>query len=218
MLVIGLTGTIGSGKSEVARIARSNGIPVISSDDVARHIMDTDPEVRAALQHRFGNQIVPDSSPISRQHLAELMFGNTAEHIAHRRFVEQLVHPRVLESIACQLDELARTGTPMAIVESALIYTAGIEHLFDYVVAVVAPEDIRRERVRLRGSTDDFDRRNDTQLPDAQLRDLADFTIVNDGTLDELEDATKTVLTILRQLPPRPVEPAEDATDEQATG
>jgi dephospho-CoA kinase len=217
MLVVGLTGTIGSGKTEVARIARGEGIPVVSSDDVARRIMETDPDVGAALHQRFGSDVVPDTGPLDRRRLAELIFGPTTDHTEHRHFVEQLVHPRVIESIAQWLDQLAARGEPMAIVESALIYNAGIEDLFDYVVAVVAPESLRRQRYRERtGSDADFEPRQQAQLSDDELRQRADFTIVNDGTLDDLEQATKTLLAILRHLPPRPVESVEDTDDEQA--
>ncbi|MCS7000255.1 MAG: dephospho-CoA kinase [Candidatus Kapabacteria bacterium] len=206
MLVIGLTGTIGSGKSEVARVLQCAGVPVISSDEVAHTIMENDPDVIAALRARFGNTIVSSPGTLNRQRLAALVFGPAAEHRVNRQFVEQLVHPRVLEQIADQLRQLEQEGHTLAVVESALIYSAGIEELFDYVVAVVAPEALRRERLRKRGMSDtDFEYRQQQQVSDDFLRAHADFVITNEGTLEDLKRATMTVLAMLRSLPPRPV-------------
>ncbi len=207
MIVIGLTGTIASGKSEVARILERNGIPVIASDQLAHQIMEHDPQVRSLLRERFGEAVVPSDAPINRALLAARIFGHLPENIADRRFVEQTVHPRVLEKIAGMLDELAASNVPMAVVESALIFQAGIEELFDYVVAVVAPESQRRQRARSRGMSDsDFMLRQKAQLSDQQVAERADFVIANDGSLEELERATLALLAIMRNLPPRPVE------------
>lgn len=207
MLVIGLTGNIGSGKSEVARILERNGIPVIVSDQIARQIMDTDEEVRMLLQQRFGSAVVPDGAPVNRQLLAARIFGTDPETIEHRQFVERCVHPRVLDRIAAMLDGLAAQQTPLVVVESALIYQAGIEELFDYIVAVVAPESLRRERVRQRGISDaDFLHRQQVQLSDDELAARADFVLVNDGSLVDLERATQALIAMLAALPPRPVE------------
>jgi len=206
MLTIGLTGSIGSGKSTVADIMKRSGITVLSSDTLARQVVEQDPAVRAALAKEFGEAIVPRSGPIDRAALASALFGPTEEHRRRRQFVERLVHPRVLEQIASALEQLAARGEQLAVVESALIYRTGIEELFDYIVAVVAPEALRRERLRKRGMLEqDFIHRQALQDSDDELRERADFIIENEGTLAELEAATHTLIPILRALPPRPV-------------
>lgn len=207
MLVLGLTGSIGSGKSTVAELLARRGVPVLSSDAIAQQVIEHDAETRAALAEAFGAEIVPPDGPINRRAMAAAIFGPTPEHEQRRLFVERLVHPRVIERIAAELDRLAARGEPIAIVESALIYRAGIEDLFDYVIAVVAPEPIRRERLRLRGMDDaDITYRQAIQDSDEELRHRADFVLDNSGTLAELETATETLLALLRTLPPRPVE------------
>jgi len=206
MLTIGLTGSIGSGKSTVADIMKRSGITVLSSDALARQVVEQDPAVRAALAKEFGDAIVPRSGPIDRAALASALFGPTEEH-RRRQFVERLVHPRVLEQIASALEQLAARGEQLAVVESALIYRTGIEELFDYIVAVVASEALRCERLRKRGMLEhDFIHRQALQDSDDELRERADFIIENEGTLAELEAATHTLIPILRALPPRPVE------------
>ncbi|GIV55251.1 MAG: dephospho-CoA kinase [Candidatus Kapaibacterium sp.] len=207
MLVLGLTGSIGSGKSTVAELLARSGVPVLSSDAIAQQIIEHDPEVRAALAGAFGPAVVPPEGPINRAALATAIFGPTPEHEQRRRFVERLVHPRVIELVASELDRLAARGEQLAVVESALIYRAGIEDLFDYVIAVVAPEAIRRERLRHRGMLDaDITHRQAIQDSDEELRQRADFVLDNSGTLDELNTATQTLLGVLRALPPRPVD------------
>lgn len=213
MLVIGLTGTIGSGKTTVAQILARNGIPVLSSDDIANQIIEHDAGVRTKLRQLFGPDVVPDGPPINRQLLASRIFGPSDEHAERRRIVEQLVHPRVLEQIAATLGELASQQTELAVVESALIYQAGIEDLFDYVVAVVAPTELRRQRACERGNNAaDFDERNAAQLDDDELARRADFVIDNSGTLRDLEHATEALISILKHLPPRPVRIAHART------
>jgi len=214
MLVLGLTGSIGSGKSTVAELLARSGVPVLSSDAIAQQILEQDAEVRAALAEAFGPAIVPPDGPINRAAMASALFGPTPEHEQRRLFVERLVHPRVIEHIAAELDRLAARGEQLAVVESALIYRAGIEDLFDYVIAVVAPEAIRRSRLRLRGMHDaDINYRQTAQDSDEELRQRADVVLDNSGTLDDLATATQTLLAILRTLPPRPVDIAR-ATDE----
>lgn len=219
MVVIGLTGSIGSGKSEVARILRQEGVPVLSSDTIAHTIVDEDPDVRSLLRQRFGEKVVPPDAPIDRHALAQILFGPTEQHDEDRRYVERLVHPRVLEQIARHLDELEQQQVPLAVVESALIYEAGIEDLFDYIIVVTAPEALRRARVRSRGGSDeDFANRQHAQLPEEELRARADFVIENAGTLDELQQATQTLRGILQHLPPRPVELPPSAADGEVVG
>lgn len=209
MLVLGLTGSIGSGKSTVAEILARRGVPVLSSDAIARQIMEQHSEIRAALAEVLGANMVPPEGPLDRAAIASALFGPTPEHEQRRLFVERLVHPRVLGHIAAELDQLAACGKELAVVESALIYRAGIEDLFDYVIAVVAPEAIRRQRLRKRGLRDeDITYRQANQDTDEALRQRADFVLDNSGTLADLEAATQTLLAILSALPPRPVESA----------
>ncbi len=207
MLTIGLTGSIGSGKSTVADIMKRSGIAVLSSDALARQVLEEDPAVRAALAEQISESLLPRSGPIDRAALASALFGPTEEHRRRRQFVERLVHPRVLEQIADALERLAANGEQLAVIESALIYRTGIEELFDYIVAVVAPEALRRERLRNRGMLEqDFIHRQVLQDSEEELRARADFIIENNGTLAELEAATQTIIAILRALPPRPVD------------
>lgn len=205
MVVIGLTGNIGSGKSEVARILQQEGAVVLSSDETAHQLMENDPTLRAQLRQIVGADAVPEHGPLNRSAIARAIFGPTPDHAKRRRELERCVHPRVLESIARQLNALATQNIPLVFVESALIYEAGIEDLFDYVVAIVASEEVRRARVQHRSPDALFTLRQQTQLSDAELRERADFVISNDGTLEELKAAARTFLAIARSLPPRPV-------------
>ena len=178
-LKVAVTGGIGAGKSEALRAFARRGVPVLSADDVVHSLIRDDPEVRAALEERFGTT--------DRTRISEVVFTDP-EQLA---WLEALLHPRVR---AVQEKWLAGLEAPVAVVEIPLLYETGGETRFDKVVVITAPPEVREARTgRAR------DKRAARLIPDHEKVARADFPYVNDGTLEQLDAFVGEVLERLRR-------------------
>lgn len=177
-LKIGVTGGIGSGKSMICRIFKVLGIPVYDADKEAKDIMVKDEKVIAAIKNAFGEHSYAGDGELNRSFLAETVFNNPEK-------LEQLntiVHPAVIQAGA---DWAEAQSTGYSIKEAALLFESGSYTTLDYTILVTAPEEVRVERVMQRDgvSKEQVLARMDKQWSDEEKRKLADFVIVNDGSV-----------------------------------
>ena len=189
---VGLTGGLGAGKSEALKALGELGAATLSTDDVVHELL-TGGEVRDALVARFGEDVAPDGE-IDRSKVAEVVFGDPDE----RKWLEGELWPRVGERVASWKTEVDAAEPPprLAVVEVPLLFEAGMEQAFDHTVAVVAEEPIREERAAARGHAAVASRAQ-SQLPQAEKAERADFVVRNDGTVEELrEELSRLVETI----------------------
>ena len=189
MLFIGLTGGIGSGKSEALAACRRAGAAVLSSDAVVHDLLGTD-EVMDTLVARWGEAVL-SGGDIDRAAVAEIVFKNPDE----LRWLEQTLFPLVGAEMAAWRVELEASDPPprAAVVEVPLLFEAGIEGAFDATIAIVADEEIRVERA---GGRDHraVGERTARQLSQDDKAARADFVIRNDGSIEDLERAIAGLL------------------------
>jgi dephospho-CoA kinase len=182
MLMVGLTGGIGSGKSAVAATLAELGAVVVDSDGLARRALAPGTRGLAEVVAAFGPGVLAPDGRLDRTALGRLVFADPAR----RRRLEEIVHPRVRAGVA----EVVAASPPDAIIvnDVPLLVEAGLVDAYDLVVVVLADEAVRIERlVRTRGMTDvEAQARIAAQASDAQRRAVADVVIVNEGTLEEL--------------------------------
>jgi dephospho-CoA kinase len=179
-VAVAITGGIGAGKSEALAAFARHGAAVISSDDIVHALLREDEEVRAALLDRFGERILDEAGQIDRAAIADVVFADR-EALA---WLEALLHPRVSEEYLAWRDELARLPDPPAVcaTEVPLLYEAGSEDRFDVVVVITAPEELRAQRASVPVAD-----RQQRLIPDEEKARRADFSYVNEGTLEELD-------------------------------
>jgi dephospho-CoA kinase len=188
LLLVGLTGGIGSGKSTVARMLERLGAVLIDADDLARRAIEKGtPGYELALRE-FGRGILTRSREIDRERLASLIFADPDAR--HR--LEAIVHPEVARMMA-ELVDPYRTTDHIVVYIVPLLVENSLQDTFDVVVTVSAGEDIRVSRLTGgRGMSDDAVRsRMGTQTSDAEKEEVADFVIRNDGDLSDLQSKVK---------------------------
>ncbi len=175
---IGITGGIGSGKSVVSRLLQTMNIPVYSSDEEAKRLMQADAEIRAGLKALVGEELYGSGLGLNKALLASFMFGH-AERVAQ---VNAIVHPRVRDDFRRWAERQALFA-PLLGIESAILLEAGFRDEVDAVVMVYAPEDVRIERATRRdaASRESIVKRIHSQMDDEEKRKQADYVIVNDG-------------------------------------
>jgi dephospho-CoA kinase len=186
---VGLTGGIGAGKSEALAALGRLGAATISADAVV-HELYADPEVRAAVVARWGEELAPDGK-VDRSAVARRAFGDADE----RTWLEGLIWPKVGERIGeWRAVESQREPAPRAlVVETPLLFEAGMEAAYDATIAVIADEEIRARRAAARGH-EAVDERAARQLTQAEKADRATYTVENSGTVRELEMKLSAVL------------------------
>ena len=191
---IGLTGGIGSGKSVVAKIFKALQIPVFNSDLRARSILETDLAVRKAIVNLLGKKAYHGPVP-DRVFIASKVF----EDERLRSELNQIVHPAVGRAFNEWVQQ--NTESPYLIKEAAIIFETGIHKGLDATILVVAPKDVRIDRIKVRDdmSARDVQNRMDAQWTDEKKAALADF-IIHNGSNDALIPQVLSIHEKLKQL------------------
>ena len=173
MYKVGITGGIGSGKSTVCDMLGECGVAIYNSDVRAKELMACSAPLRVALIERFGEEVYTVEG-INRSYLAERVFGNAEELAA----LNAIVHPAVM----ADFDEWAESQEgEYVVLESAILFEAGLQDRVDVVVSVLAPEALRVERAMARdgASRESIEARVRSQMSDDERIDRSKYAVVN---------------------------------------
>jgi dephospho-CoA kinase len=176
MRKIGLTGSIGSGKSLVASLFAETGVPVYHADEEAKRFYQY-PAIIARLREHFGENMLNDQGGIDKARLAGVVFSDPAE----LKWLSALIHPLVKSDFNCWCD--LHHGVPYVLHEAAIIFESGFDVFFDRIILVTAPRDIRIARVMKRDAVTETEvlRRMSFQWEEEKKIPLADYLISNSG-------------------------------------
>ena len=192
--VIGLLGGIGSGKSTVARVFKDLGCVVADADADAHQVL-SETEVVEALRERWGDGVVrPDGTP-DRREIGRIVFDDPAE----RAWLESVVHPRV-SMLRKERFEAAPEDATALLVDAPLILEANLDEECDHLVFIECPIEVRLSRVdSTRGwDAEELARREAAQVSLEEKRSRADELIMNTGSLAELEEQVRSILSRVR--------------------
>jgi dephospho-CoA kinase len=173
--MIGLTGGIGSGKSVVAKVFATLGIPVFNADEEAKRIMQTSPEIKAKLIEQFGTDIY-NNFGLDKEKLAAIVFNDPFQ----LQLLNAIVHPVTIQAAK---DWAAKQTSPYVIKEAALIFESGASDGLFKVIGVTAPLSLRTHRVMQRDgiTKDQVDARMRNQISDTIKMRLCDYVIQNNN-------------------------------------
>ncbi len=179
--VIGVTGTIGSGKSLVGRLLEQMSIPVIDTDKVVHDLLNGDTPTRAKVIERFRPEIQQDDGTINRRALGGIVFSDSEA----RKELEAIVHPAVRTECRRRIDTLA--GEAIVAVLVPLLFEAGMREEYDETWAVVTSEPVLKERLKQRDKIgdEDVERRLRAQWAQSKKAALATFVIDNSNSIEE---------------------------------
>jgi dephospho-CoA kinase len=195
-LVVGVIGSIGSGKSRVAELLARRGGRVISGDE-AGHEALAQPDLQARIVARFGIGVLDAIGAIDRRKLGAIVFASAND----RKALEEIVFPWIRERLAGRIaDALVDPAVTLVVLDAAVLIEAGWDDRCDRIVFVDAPRRLRLDRVaRQRGWTAaDLAAREQAQLPLEVKTAHSDFLLTNDGTEQDLARRVDRVLEELR--------------------
>lgn len=187
---VGLTGGIGSGKSEALAALERLGAATLSADAVV-HELYADPQLVALVRDRWGEEVIDSDGAVDRAAVARVAFASDDE----RKWLESELWPRVGQRIFdWKAEHEAGDAPPRAlVVETPLLFEAGLERGYDVTIAVVTDEEIRAQRAASRGH-EAVDERTKRQLSQQEKAARATHVVRNDGSLAELEEELSALL------------------------
>lgn len=218
MMVIGLTGGIGTGKSTAAAYLREKGLAHIDADGISRELTENGSPMLPLIDSIFGpkgrmgdgsTEVVGTDGSLDRKALASMVFSDMKK----KEMLEEIMFDAIIEEIDFQIQESERTGTyGAAILDAPLLFEAGLETMCDKVILLVADETVRIERVCARDGVTSRDVRNriNSQLSDGEKIKRADMVVDNSGSEKELYEKLDICMRKLLENPPADADEAGD--------
>lgn len=197
MIVLGLTGSIGMGKSTTAKLFMEAGVPVYDADATVHKIYEG--EAVPLVEQAFPGTTA--DGKVDRQKLS----ARVVHDAAAMKQLETIVHPLLRSHHQKFLDDAERSGAPVAVVDVPLLYETGGEKRVDAVVVVTTSPEVQRARILARDNMDEakLDAILARQLPDAEKRKRADFVVDTSDGLDPVRDRIRDILGQAAKLPQR---------------
>jgi dephospho-CoA kinase len=190
MIILGLTGSIGMGKSETAKMFRALDVPVFDADATVHALQGKDGPALPAIEDAFPGTVT--DGVLDRQKLGAQVFANSD----NLRKLEAIIHPMVGAARADFMKAAHDSGKKLVVVDVPLLFETGGNNFCDKTVVVSAPPEVQRERVLARPgmNEDKFEDILQKQMPDAEKRARADYIVETDKGLDFARDKVKDII------------------------
>lgn len=191
---IAVTGTLAAGKSTVCELLRElAGAFVLDADQLVHQLLSPESPIGQKILEAFGSQVLVNGQ-FDRREIAKQAFTDRKK----LHLLEQILHPTVAEEIEKQFQKAKNTGAfPLFVVEIPLLFESKTTYEFDCVIAVIADQDVCQKRFLERGSQEDFHKRLSRQLPSEEKAARSHYTIINNGSLDDLHKQVATLIPTL---------------------
>ena len=188
-MVIGLTGSIGTGKSEAARQLEALGASIISADQVGHEAYTPNTEAWEQVVAAFGDHILQDDGEIDRRKLGAVVFSDPGQ----LEKLNQIMHPRMARMVADKIEELRDQGVEVVVVEAALLFEAGWDSLVEEVWVTDSTEQVVIERLKQRNgmSEEEARKRISSQMDRSERLERSDYVIENSGDMATLGSTIK---------------------------
>lgn len=196
MLIIGLTGNIGCGKSSLSKIFMDKGIDVVDADIVSRQIFE-DEELLQTVFEKFGPSIKNNDGSLNRKALGNIVFNDDEKLIE----LNNITHPRIKEKIFNQIRNIEEQGKPIVILDGALLVETGYLDDVDKLIVVTCDEEIQIERIKKRDNCTKLEAlsRIKSQMSQVEKVKYADYTIDNSGTIEELKNKAYKFMSYIKE-------------------
>lgn len=190
MILIGITGVVGSGKTTVSDILRKKGIEVIDLDKTAKDVAERE-DVRSSIKEAFGSSYVTEDN-IAVERIRELVFKDKEK----LKTLESIIHPKVRDEMYDRIRKFKEKGTKAVMIDAPLLYETDLYKKVNRVVVVSTDALATKERLKKRGmDEDDIDKRTAIQIPLNEKEAMADLVIYNNGTIEELKKKVDDLLS-----------------------
>ena len=191
-MIVGITGGIASGKTEVAKVFQKKGAIIISGDELGKKVVEKNPVVLKKLVKIFGKEILNSKGKLNRKTLGAIAFANEK----NKQELNRIVHPYLLRELKHEITKFRKTRNKkqVLLVDAALIVEWKLYKNLDKLILVISPEGKRLARLRKLGfSKKEASDRIKRQVTDSRRRRYSDFIISNNGSLKQLKDKAQVL-------------------------
>jgi dephospho-CoA kinase len=186
MLIIGITGPSGSGKSAASEHLSKQGFTIIDADKVYHSMISMPSDCVSELAASFGEEILNSDGGIHRPSLAKMVFGD--ENKENLLLLNKIAHKYVAVEIEKMISAYCANGVSHFIIDAPLLIEAGVDKICDFVISVLADRDVRANRISERDKIDleSAYRRIDSQKPDGFYEEHSHYVLYNNSSFEEL--------------------------------
>ena len=191
-MIIGLTGSIASGKSTVARMLKEFKLPIVDADIVARDVVEPGTPTLAAIVETFGKGALREDGSMNREYVGQLIFHDPSK----RKMLNDIIHPAIREEMIRRRDEWIASGEPTVIMDIPLLFESKLQHFVEKIIVVSGTDEIQLERLMARNgfSKEDALARIRSQLPMSVKEQGAHAVIYNNGTEEQTKEQLESIL------------------------
>lgn len=191
-MIIGLTGSIASGKSTVARMLKEFKLPIVDADIVARDVVEPGTPTLAAIVETFGEGALREDGSMNREYVGQLIFHDPSK----RKMLNDIIHPAIREEMIRRRDEWIAAGEQTVIMDIPLLFESKLQHFVEKILVVSVTDEIQLERLMARNgfSKEDALARIRSQLPMSVKEQGAHAVIYNNGTEEQTKEQLESIL------------------------
>lgn len=191
-MIIGLTGSIASGKSTVANMLKDYGLPIVDADLVARVVVEPGTPTLQKIVEAFGEIALTEDGAMNRQKIGEIIFNDEEK----RKRLNSIIHPAIRQEMLRQRDEHIAKGAQTVIMDIPLLFESKLQHFVDKILVVSVTEETQLKRLMERNqlSEQEATARISSQLPLSIKEQGADAVINNNGTIEETAEQLQRIL------------------------
>ncbi|PBF72991.1 dephospho-CoA kinase [Clostridioides difficile] len=184
MLILGLTGGIGCGKSSLSNIFRNLNIPIVDADIISRKIFEDKLLLEKVFVH-FGQSIKNDDGTLNRKALGKIVFSDEEK----LKELNNLTHPRIREKIISEIEKLRKKGENIVVLDAAILVESGFLDMVDKLLVVTCKQEVQISRIQKRDNCSEQEAlsRINSQMSQEEKSKYGDYIIDNSGTITELE-------------------------------
>lgn len=192
-VIIGLTGSIGTGKSTISKMFTDRGIPVVDADLIAREVVEPGAAAYAGIVEIFGEEILLPDGKLDRKALGSIVFADEAKRVQ----LNKIVHPAIRAEMVQQRDEYLATNHAHVVMDIPLLFESKLTDYVDKILVVYVDADVQLERITKRdnSSVAEAKQRIASQIPVAEKVKQADAVIDNNGTMAQAEKQLTDILS-----------------------
>ena len=191
-MIIGLTGSIASGKSTISAMLKEKGFPIIDADLVARQVVKPGTSTLLEIEQVFGQEVLHVDGTLNREALGQIIFHDAAK----RKQLNDLMHPAIRTEMLRQRDELLENDHTNLIMDIPLLFESRLQHFVDEILVVSVTEETQLQRLMARNSLsqEEAKARIQSQLPISEKEKGADAVIYNNGSIEESKEQLERII------------------------
>ena len=198
VMVVGLTGQTGAGKSTVSRVFADNGFAVINADMIARKVVEKGSKCLDEIADFFGSSVISDDLTLNRKALASIVFSDKAK----LETLNTIIYPYITGEILGRIRECSDSGKKLILLDAPTLFESRADDFCEIIISVLADADIRKARIISRDglTPEQAQRRMNSQLDEAFFESHSDYIIHNNGQLETVNGISKEVSDKIRDI------------------